>query len=152
MRATSQFLLFVLLCGLAVSGLAQTQNIQPSPRVVAQISLTDQTGSLPRRNLFTPQKDGLFRLSVYLIPTQNTSDVGAFFSVFYTDEAGPESQDYLLAGRGGVGCMNNNGAAPCFMTALVRAKAGTPIAWETTTQSGVTYEVFGTLEKLLPLE
>jgi hypothetical protein len=66
MRIKSRFLLPVLLCSLSVSGFAQLQKPQVSPRVVAQITKTGQTAGIPQKTLFIPKADGLFRMSVYL--------------------------------------------------------------------------------------
>jgi hypothetical protein len=158
MRITAPFLSLAMLCGLSISSLAQVQTNQPSPRVVAQISRTGQTAGIPQRNLFTPQQDGLFRLSVYAVLTSgdNSSNNGVGFSVSYTDDAGTETTGcFFTPGPGAAGCNSGfQGQPPCEWSTVLRANAGTPITWKTYICQGcnVTYEVFATLEKLQPLQ
>ena len=80
MRVTSSLLFFVLLGGLAGASFAQTSKIQPSPHVVAK---TSQTAGVPEKILFTPQNDGLFRVSVYLVlsSNDNTSNSRVWFTI-----------------------------------------------------------------------
>lgn len=159
MRIAALFLSLAMPCGLSVSSVAQAQTSQPSPRVVAQISRIGQTASISQRTLFTPQKDGVFRLSVYLILTSgdNNSNEGAWFYLTYTDDVGPELQQNFFGSPGEVGCSFGNGGqggSVCTWTSLLRAKAGTPITWQTSIcpTCSETYEVFATLEKLQPLK
>lgn len=151
MRITAPFLSLAMLCGLSVSSYSQIQSPQVSPRVVAQISRTGQTANIPQRTLFTPQKDGLFRLSVYVINTTVLGNNGVSLHLFYTDDGGLEHQQFSFGGGAGVGCREQ---ATCAWTTVLRAKAGTPITWEAEICSAcdLTYEVFGTLEKLQPLQ
>ena len=150
MRITTGFLSLAMLYGLSVSSYSQIQNPQVSPRVVAQISRTGQTASIPQRTLFVPEKDGLFRLSVYLVQTIATDNSTTNFLVSYTDDTGPEFQQFQSPPT--VGCVRLG--APCSWTILLRANAGTPITWETDICQGCapTYEIFATLEKLQPLQ
>jgi hypothetical protein len=158
MRIT--FLSLAVLCALTVSGYSQVQSPQVPPRVVAQVSLADQTASIPSKTLFTPQKDGLFRLSVYLIVTGGdlSSNPYVVMNVSYTDDTGLDFQQYSFGGTGrvagGCGVINPPFGPPCVWTTLVSAKAGTPIKWQTILNptGSATYEVFATLEKLQPLE
>jgi hypothetical protein len=148
MCVKSRFLLPILLCGFSVSSLAQLQSPQVSPRVVAQVSQTGLTKSVSR-TLFTPQKDGLFRLSFYVLPTASTNGLGNVnFSVTSVNDVGPAEQ--------GAGCGANVSPAVCTFVFVVRAKAGTPIGWHTLLNNGAegntTYDVFATLEKLQPLQ
>jgi hypothetical protein len=157
MRITARFILLaLLLCGLSVSSFAQALNHQPSPRVVAQISRTGQTSSIPQRILFTPQADGLFRMSVYFVVTTNHFPNNAeILRVSYTDNAGPEKQQFAFTSLESVGCDSSyTPEAPCSRTFLLMAKAGTPIMWEMDKCDcfDVTYDVFVTLEKLQPLQ
>jgi hypothetical protein len=141
--------LLLLLCGLSGSSSAQIQTHQPSPRVVSQISRVNLTGSQPQRHVFTPQKDGLFRLSIYVVSTAGSGKGNILFQGFYTDDAGQAEYSVTLGGQ--VGC---NTGAICSWTFVLRAKAGTPITWGTNLSPDCdsTYNVYATLEKLQHLQ
>jgi hypothetical protein len=125
--------------------------------VVAQITKTGQTVGISPRTLFTPQKDGLFRLSVYLVlsSNDNTSNSEVVFTVSFTDDVAPTQQGYSFGFPGAVGCNSGfQGQPPCSWSTVLRAKAGTPIMWQTfiCPICAPTYDVFATLEKLQPLQ
>jgi hypothetical protein len=150
MRIMMPLLSLALMCGLSANGFSQAQSPQVSPRVVAQFSLTGQTGNIPQKTLFTPQKDGLFRFSVYVINTA-AHEGGTILYLSYTDDAGLERQQVGFGGGAGVGCREGGF---CSWVTILRANAGTPITWNTVicSECDLTYEVFGTLEKLQPLQ
>jgi len=69
------------------------------PRVVAKVNLKNQTAVIPNTTIFTPDKDGLFRISVYMTLTSPGFDDSTSwnFDLFWTDDLGAESDiDFLV--------------------------------------------------------
>jgi hypothetical protein len=146
---TFRFLSLAILCGLSLGCLAQAQNHQPSPRVVAQISKTNLTGNQAQRNLFTPQQDGLFRLSIYVGSTAGPGVNEIEFQGTYVDDAGRETYGVTLGGQVGA-C-----GGVCGWTFVLKANAGKPITWEINLHpdtGDTTHSAYATLEKLQPLQ
>jgi hypothetical protein len=125
------------------------QNNQDLPRVVRSISLTGQTQQIPETKLFTPEKDGLFRISVYLVPTATDGQNFVGFDVLYTDETGPEYLSFFTQAFQ-VGCSTQQSPYACYWTTVVRAKGELPISYQVSVCEGckVTYDMFATVEKL----
>lgn len=148
MKTASRLLCLTVLCGISAVSFAQLQKPPVPPRVVAQISETGLTKTV-LKTLFIPQEDGLFRLSVYVLGTAGTGEGNLLFYVYSVDDVGPAQQAINFGAP--VGC---NGV--CSYTVVIRAKAGTKIRWESiptrTKNPNLTYDVFGTLEKLQPLD
>jgi hypothetical protein len=125
----------------------------PYPRVVATVALTDQTAEIPTTTLFTPQSDGLYRISSYGVVTAPNSGPNGLWEVQlnWTDDSGPQGCAALPYGNGGsspspcslmvldsggIPGLNNYGQSwnsgyysPPNNTAVVQAKAGAPIAY-----------------------
>jgi hypothetical protein len=123
------------------------------PMIVAQRSLTGQTGDIPTTTLLTPRKSGLFRISLYGIPTATDGD--SRFDVYFTysDDAGPEPyylHDYWF-GAYQTGCNVSTqpyGPFDCYYSAVLRAVAKVPIQFTVTTYGTLTYDLFMTMEQL----
>jgi hypothetical protein len=122
------------------------------PRVVAKVSLTGQTASIPTTTLLTPTRDGLYRVSGYIDLTTGSSGGAVDFYLSWTDGAGLEE----CSQEGNGACFSVAAyAVPPFLdnsaTILVRAKAGTPITYSINygVVPGVVYDVFVTVEQLM---
>jgi len=134
--------------------------------IVASVSLTDQTALIPETTLLTPTANALYRISFYMVQQlpQNPScgncgDLEANFQ--WTDDGGTHlmpSSTYPSTGiqlwnpcSGGV-CQPSleDGATP-GLTFLARVNAGTPLTYSVTgtIESGVSYDVFVTVEQLM---
>jgi hypothetical protein len=125
------------------------------PRVVAQVSLPNQSASVGPATLYTPPEDGLFRVSVYMVETQPypssgcaSNDTCAYITVEYqwTDDGGiqsiygnapsqaPAPEYGLTDSANSVAFLN--GIRPEMITPsgpgetfVVRALSGTPISY-----------------------
>jgi hypothetical protein len=138
------------------------------PRVVAKVALTGRTAPIPTTTLFTPAKDGLYRISSYGVVTVDISTFGQWDVLLnWVDDSGPEL------------CGGSNGAQPCALmymwtdsplhygagiggysyaapntTTVVQAKAGVPVTYSVVADAngsptGSTYELFITVEQLM---
>lgn len=154
-------LLLVLLAA-AASCFGQTAG-PAYPRVVATVSLTGQTASIPTTTIFTPKKSGLYRVSVYGAMTTPVSENAASWDVFlgWTDDAGAEVTGFMYiadwwappaaygsCGAGGFSSAAQNGAG-CVQ--VVRNVAGQPLTYAVGTYNNPsgTYELFITVEQLM---
>jgi hypothetical protein len=138
--------LLILALGTWVGG--AIPSLTSFPRIVAQVALTNQTGSIPATTLVTPTKSALYRVSVYMVQVfpQNAtcSDCGDVYASFqWTDDGGTQ----LMGDFNGTGCCggpnslstpfnlqlyptggdgtHNCSAAPCFPF-LFPGSAGLP--------------------------
>jgi hypothetical protein len=129
-----------------------------SPQIVAKAKLPHQTAAIPMTTIFTPVQTGLYRLSVYAT-LLNTSTVGVTWhiNVGWTDDAGPQTINTLLAGddsiMGQFVQFSNSG----FQIPLggpvttFEAAAGQPITYNVTYDGppdGTSYSLYYTLERL----
>jgi hypothetical protein len=72
--------LLALLLGYWTSSAAQPPIT--SPLIVATVQLLSQTTGIPPTNIFTPQADGLFRISVYTTTTKSHPHALGWFFIF----------------------------------------------------------------------
>jgi len=127
-----------------------------SPIIVNNISFTDQSGAIPQTAIFTPPKDGLFRVSVYFetVATNSANQgLGSYFcsDLVTTNDSGA-SQDNLGAGcLQVVGSLSNSSAWGSY---FLRAKAGTPMLFAVNLVAGsapvspYAYNVYLIIERL----
>jgi hypothetical protein len=71
-----------------------------SPLIVAKGKLVNQTAPIPITTIFTPSQTGLYRLSLYMTTTKRAPLQAWNFNLFWTDDAGAET-DYVLIAQGG---------------------------------------------------
>jgi hypothetical protein len=124
-----------------------------SPVIVAKVSRTGRTTTIPITTIFTPRVSGLFRIAPYLAVTSPGVGNGAWMlSINYTDEAGAEQIDETfvnnnaLPPRAWSPTIVNGGAAPF----VFRAIAGSPVSYSVSAaQTSGTYELFLTVERLM---
>jgi hypothetical protein len=156
------FLSLLFLAGLSFAqgqSSASTKSAAPT-RVVAQVALLDQTEGVTETVLYTPEHDGLFRVSAYAIPTVlpnascNPADSipeGLSAALRWTDDGNPVEAFDLL----GIAFVLP-GTNYDQRTVIVHAKAHTPIRYEvdlnfqpncTVTEPGH-YDLFISLELL----
>jgi hypothetical protein len=123
--------------------LAAQLGASTTPVVVRSLTLTNQTQAIPTRTLYTVQKTGMYRASVYIVTTGTGSNCEEEWTVYvhWTDEAGQQS--------GGIA------TTPCGLlqgnvTLAMRAVAGTQITFETvnSSPSGI-YELIIVLEQVV---
>lgn len=110
-----------------------------SPRIVAQVALTNQTQPIPLTTIFTPKSDGLFRISAYMnSPTSCGCEwVLAFF---WTDETQRQTSGSIGESGG------NSFASPVI---VVRDLAGQPVsAYVNASPGGSSYDLHITVERL----
>ena len=114
------------------------------PRIVAQVTLTGQSGPIPTTTLLTPTSSGLYRVSGYLVVVDDTETQGGLTGlVNFTDESGPTAFVFGSAVAGGRG-----GSQAIF---LAHGIAGQPVTFRVDfNMSGgtVNYDVFITVEQL----
>jgi hypothetical protein len=108
------------------------------------------TNAVPTTTILTPKEDGLYRVSVYLIPTATDGNAGINFMFDYTDDGGPESQ-LIPTIAYHPGC-NYQQSPPYNCTAVFTAynKAGSPITFSTgiSENAGLVYNLFFTVERI----
>jgi hypothetical protein len=144
-RAT--FFLLVFLCGSWVSSFGQHRPTY-APQVVATFQRLNQTTEIKPITLYTPPTWGMFRASVVMVLTEANGNQGPFWAgrFRFTDAIGSDPFFPETA----LGVVEPNSV---FAEAPFRAKAGTPIKFSVTSQSGDTsntkYNVFVVLEQLM---
>jgi hypothetical protein len=151
------FLLAILL-GSSPSGFKQAAISQSptndhrhvdSPRIVAKFARTGQTATIPLTTLFTPEEDGLYRLSAYFVMESNISANSDWvFQFIWTDHGGSANSVATLAA-------NQNAAPPSSFQQTViafNARAGAPVSYvvepSTNPPQNATYDLYFTVEKL----
>jgi hypothetical protein len=145
----------VILIGLmAVTG--RTSSAAPSttltsPVIVATGQVLDQTAPIAKTTIFTPSQNGLFRLSVYATLTKPNSNSSSEwnYSLFWTDDAGIESQRRLLISNNALrGVFNwNNPLYPLVFQGI----AGAPVSYSVVrigAQDQTTYSLYYVVEQL----
>lgn len=118
-----------LLLGIATLASGQCTRNSALPCVVAKARLINQKAPIPTATVFTPERDGLFRISPYMTITtaDQTSQSSWFLGMNWTDDAGVESATLLTAQDRFLG------PATYFSTGTLgdwvfEAKRGTPIS------------------------
>jgi hypothetical protein len=123
--------------------------ISPFPTVVAQVALAGQTAPIPPTTILTPQTNGSYRVSAYIVTTTPaTNGDPIYLNLTYTDDSGGKTLTILYLNSGTF--FPNNEAEVVF---AVRANAGIPLAYSISCDpycSGfdATYELFLTVEQL----
>ncbi len=124
------------------------------PVVVAKGRLLNQTAPVSTTTIFTPNHDGLYRLSFYGTITQAISGSNAqwWVNTFWTDDGGAQSCQPCLAGGDSFSFPFSqfNFLAGATST-LVEAKAGTPISYDVIQvqgSDGSAYSLYWTVERL----
>lgn len=129
----------ILLCAVMVIGvimgvtLPSTHASSKTPRIVAQQSFLNQSGSLSATTIFTPTSEGDFRVSVYASGASSLS--GATLGVLWTDARAnrtfaPSISDSFVSS-----------------TEVVHSAVSQPIQVEVLT-SNTAYDVYVTIEEL----
>ncbi len=123
------------------------------PVIVAQGSLVNQTASIPMTTILTPATSGLFRISVYGIPTATDGSYSTTFpmDLYYSDDSGPYDKIFtFLAVHTGCNLSPaaGNTSINCNYTSVFRAVAGVPIQYDVQVSGQVTYDLFFTVERL----
>ena len=127
------------------------------PRVVAQVALTGQTMPIPTTTLFTPKKNGLFRISTYAAMTTPDVGNGARWTVSYgwSDDVGAEGPAQVLAlpvGSVPPTAFGECGPVNTACPLLVEDIAGVPLTYSVgyfAGNYGGTYELFIIVEQLM---
>lgn len=123
------------------------------PQIVAKVSLTGKTATIPATNILTPATSGTYRLSVYWTETVANSASGPWQLVLaWSDEVGPET-----TGQGPSYLLLYPGSFPPFafvqQSLIVRAAAGVPITYSVVGYAGGTpsgtYDLYIVAEKLM---
>ena len=147
----------MVLRGTGTRGMCQcirpSRSPAPYPHAVKNVILKGQTAAIPATTLFTPRKDGLYRVSVYMVTTTANNDINATWNttMTWTDDAGPWSLTQWMIYSGNkinsVLCCNS----VANLTATV--KAGTPLTYSVDPAggdpTGSTYELFSVVEQLM---
>jgi hypothetical protein len=120
-------------------------------KIIARLALTGKTGSIPPTTIFTPETDGLFRVSVYTeIMTSTWQSMSLCGNLSWYDDSPFLEQTPVLTGFNGVGtgtinslgCLNTlgpEGPTGNFTTreVVIRAKAHKPVTIDTVLTSPV---------------
>jgi len=117
------------------------------PRIVAQAALTGQIGPVPQTTVLTPSTSGFYRVSVYLAEASSPGSDSPELMLYWTDEIGPQQCNQFQCPVLNPGSPESNASG----VLLVRAIAGTPIAFSVSGLSGGSlprYNVFVTVEQL----
>jgi hypothetical protein len=128
--------------------------LRPSPVIVARMRFKGVTTSLPTTTIFTPEQDGLYRLSAYDVETSPASD-GSLWTFFFnwTDDAGAESGNSFALPANGTPPQAYGGTASGIPGSVMvfQAKAGTPVTFFTLLSGGSdggTYNLYLEVERL----
>ena len=155
--------LLVLSSGSWMANLSQSAGSLAYPRIVASVHRTNLTAAIPQTTVFTPQRNGLFRVTAYMtltVPAEAsqlwllglnwTDDAGAEQSVGYVGVYSNSTPPYAYG-------LNSDAYPPYGYSQLspaalaFRANAGVPIKYSVSpygTPEGSTYELFFTVEEL----
>jgi len=156
MHRAGAVLIFTVLLSWSALGQAASSGRKKHkfPEVVAQVSLAGQTNPIPTTTIFTPNTDGLFRISVYWANTVPAStDFTWSLDLGWTDDAGNEAaQSFMILSAESGAPMSysintGNGSSLTF-----RANAGAPVTFSVkanSTPSSTTYELFFVVEQLI---
>lgn len=135
-------LLALLVIGFSASAFAQCAAF---PCVVATVSLTNQSQTIPATPMFTPSATGLYRLTSYMTTSTGTTDAYWTIEVGWTDNRGFK--------KGYLGGASQN-AASIYPPFLVQATAGQPLLYQILLHGGgkgsggMTYDLYITVEQL----
>ena len=144
----------LLLAALAIGFATNNSTSAPpgsffGPRVVAKVSLTNQTAAIPTTTIFTPAQTGLYRVSVVTVMTTPGTDGNLWNVMFnWTDDAGAE-QTWLAQLFDYSTPPNDypvNGYTQNPWT--FRANAGTPVQYWVYGAASGTYDLFLVVERL----
>jgi len=130
-----------------------------SPVVVAKRKLINQTATIPTTTIFTPARDGVYRISAYATVTKadTTSQAWWYLTLAWTDDAGYEnegSSEMYWNSVGSLGQFFNNslGNGTGGLVQIIEAKSGTPITFAMLQANGSSensaYSLYYTLELL----
>ena len=123
--------------------------IPAAPNIVAQVAVTGQTAPIPQTTLLTPQTNGLYRVSAFIVTTTVATNGDPInLNLTFTDDSGAKTK-YITSMNSGAFFPNND----VGVVSAVRANAGFPLAYSITCDpycSGfdATYELFLTVEQL----
>ena len=135
-----------ILTVLVVVGLGSISLAQRQVEVVAEVGMTNQTGTIGG-TLYTPKLTGLFRVNFYLQCTGfGDNPQGLYPVIQFTDDIGSDFDSQLGFADDG------QPTAPRSWIDIIKAKAGTPITWQVQVLPGDTspYEVYIALERMGP--
>jgi hypothetical protein len=124
---------------------ASAQTCSPFPCVVTTVTLTNQSKAIPATTIYTPNTDGLFRVSAYLSLTtvKNVNNEGWELLLAWTDEIGTKKANTNSY---------NGGSNALTDTFVVRGIAGQPLGYTTNPISGggpqSNYNLFIVVEEL----
>ena len=138
----------LLLLAFSVAGNAQT-----FPTVVATVRLTNQTAPIKKTALFTPTADGMFRVSVYMVNVMDGGTTQMLWAtgIGWTDDIGTWQLPYVAQ----VYTSKHYNSALLVPNPPITfwAKAGTPINYDVTLNSGPApgsvYNVYISLEQIM---
>ena len=133
----------LMLVVVAVSFLPATVSAPKVPIIVAQLTLTNQTGPIPQTTIFTPTQSGVYRVSAYIASTSPGQDDAFSATLVYTDDVALE---YAALNNGSSGYYATSSGFTTF-----RAIANNPVSFYTqgSTPQGTTYCVYITIERLM---
>ena len=152
--ATHAGILFMCLLGISLLHGQQEEKTGPiGPTTVAQVALKNQSQAIPLTTLFTPQKDGLFRISAFLeVTTRQAQSINLCYNLFWRDDT-PVPESTVPTSQSGLECVNvqilggPDGLAQ--FSFVTRLKANAPVNYDTIgTLQGAQYGLFITVEEL----
>lgn len=135
---------------LSVSAQTATAAAPQVPRIVAQVALKDQTSAIAETTLFTPTSSGVFRISMYAMPTAPIScpnSASIYSNGHFTDDVG-------LKGWDGVASDITSVYAWGQSSVILRAAGQSPVTYSTGISDGgcdisnLKYDLFITVERL----
>jgi hypothetical protein len=150
--AVSVLLSTVLTIALASNSKDSDARARGVPRVVASVQLKNQTAQIPTTTIFTPDRDGLFRISAYMDMTTSGNTNNFWYLDFdCTDEAGPQTYNQLLTVQDVSSLYGGTiqGGFPLAVT--FRAIAGHPVTYDTSfggTPANGAYQLYLLIEQL----
>jgi hypothetical protein len=152
---------WILMAPLFVSvslGWCQTTNAKKDrqsnatpPTVIARLALRNQTAPIPTTTIFVPQRDGVFRLSLYTTLTQYAPSNNVWiFQLGWTDEEGLRSNNLIWMPSASHGCALPQSGYACGPVITFEAKAGQPVTYQVQgTADGSVYAMFFAIERLM---
>jgi len=143
----------------ALTGQQDDQGREQQPRIIANISLPNQTGPILQTPLFTAQKAGVYRVSAYAEVAPGVTTISFICGIFrWPGEFGvPQQSEFLISpaplGQGACTALNANGLFPTSTIQVMHLQQGTTVNFATplsqdTPPPGLNYSLYFVIESL----
>jgi len=144
-RRVNPYLVALMVALATITSFGQTAQPPAYPQIIVRVNLTGQTNEIPTTQMFTPDKDGLFRICGAMVITAASNQPGSWLMSFtFVSDGGSETesifgQNSQVVGGGGGDCIPFRSNARIPVTYFVQSN-GNP--------QGSVYELFFVVERL----